>query len=103
MRYAPLPSVTAVRTLPVSAGLVASTVTPGNAAFDVSRTTPAMVAAPEPCARLVAGVSNTASPSVTATIPATCFIDRMPRLVIWGRHTPGSGDDSPRTRCGQYR
>ena len=42
MRYWPAPSVTTVRTFSMSAGLAASTVTPGNTAPDVSLTTPAM-------------------------------------------------------------
>ena len=47
--YWPVPSVTAVRTFSMSAGLEASTVTPGSTAPEESRTTPAMV--PDcPCA-----------------------------------------------------
>ena len=42
MRYWPLPSVVAVRTFSMSAGLDASTVTPGSTAPDVSRTVPVM-------------------------------------------------------------
>jgi len=44
MRYCPLPSVTAVRILPISTGLAASTVTPGSIAPVVSRTVPESVA-----------------------------------------------------------
>ena len=40
MRYWPLPSVTAERTFSISAGLAASTVTPGSTAPEVSFTTP---------------------------------------------------------------
>ena len=40
MRKLPLPSVTAVRTFSISAGLVTSTVTPGSTAPDESVTTP---------------------------------------------------------------
>ena len=40
MRYWPLPSVVAVRAFSMSAGLDASTVTPGNTAPEVSRTVP---------------------------------------------------------------
>src|SRR4051812_43967278 len=40
--YRPSPSVVAVLTLSISAGLLASTVTPGRTAFDGSRTTPAI-------------------------------------------------------------
>src|SRR5215471_9551861 len=54
MRYCPLPSVIAVRTFSISAGLEASTVTPGRTASDASRTTPASVA----CAYATAGARN---------------------------------------------
>src|ERR1041384_2436833 len=43
MRYWPLPSVTAVRTFSISAGLVTSTVTPGRTAPDASLALPATV------------------------------------------------------------
>jgi hypothetical protein len=42
----------------MSAGLAASTVTPGITAPDVSLTTPAMVALPEPCAHAADGANN---------------------------------------------
>src|SRR5215510_9173236 len=42
MRYWPFPSVTTERTFSISAGLAASTVTPGSTAPDVSLTTPAI-------------------------------------------------------------
>src|SRR5688572_26562548 len=44
MRYRPAPSVAVVRTFSISAGLAASTVTPGRTAPDESLTAPAMVA-----------------------------------------------------------
>src|SRR4029450_3118997 len=44
MRYCPVPSLTTVRVFSMSAGLDASTLTPGSTAFDASRTTPAIVA-----------------------------------------------------------
>src|SRR6476646_1361839 len=50
MWYAPLPSVTALRTFSISTGLDASTVTPGSTAPDESLTTPVTLAPPEPCA-----------------------------------------------------
>src|SRR5580765_7870831 len=53
-RYCPVPSVVAVRTFWIRAGLVTSTVTPGSTASDASRTTPASVA----CANAVAGMRN---------------------------------------------
>ena len=42
MRYWPLLSVTTTRTFSISAGLAASTVTPGSTAPEVSRATPVM-------------------------------------------------------------
>ena len=42
MLYRPSPSVVTVRTFSIRAGLAASTVTPGMARPEVSRTTPAM-------------------------------------------------------------
>src|SRR5688572_6446250 len=42
MRYWPVPSVTTARTFSISAGLAASTVTPGRTAPDASLTVPAM-------------------------------------------------------------
>src|SRR6476469_4949809 len=42
MRYCPVPSVITVRVFSMSAGLVASTVTPGRTAADASLTTPAI-------------------------------------------------------------
>src|SRR5688572_28495464 len=50
MRYCPLPSVIAVRTFSMSAGLEASTVTPGRTAPDRSLATPVI-----DCARPTAG------------------------------------------------
>ena len=44
MRYWPVPSVTAERTFSISAGLVASTVTPGSTAPEASFTSPAITA-----------------------------------------------------------
>jgi hypothetical protein len=44
MRYCPLPSLMVVRTFSISAGLLASTVTPGSTAPEVSLTEPAMTA-----------------------------------------------------------
>jgi hypothetical protein len=43
MRYCPVPSVTTVRVFSISAGLEASTVTPGTPA-EASRTTPVIAA-----------------------------------------------------------
>src|SRR5213592_1590955 len=51
--YCPLPSVTAVLTFSMSAGLDASTATPGSTAPEVSRTLPASVWAEASVARRV--------------------------------------------------
>src|SRR5436190_16820084 len=52
MRYSPRSSVTALRLRSMRIGLVASTVTPGSTAPDVSVTTPEIVAALVPCAEV---------------------------------------------------
>ena len=57
MRYWPLPSVTAVRTFSMSAGLAASTVTPGSTPPEASRTVPVSDA----WAKAVAGSNKTAT------------------------------------------
>ena len=62
MRYWPVPSVTTVRSFSVSAGLDASTVTPGRTAPDESLTTPAMVA----CANATRGRTSTAASTTRA-------------------------------------
>ena len=61
MPYCPVPSVTVVRTFSISAGLAASTVTPGSTAPDASRTAPLITA----CADAMAG-NNTANPNTAA-------------------------------------
>src|SRR5215831_2830354 len=53
IRYWPVPSVMALRVFSISAGLAASTVTPGSTAPDVSLTTPAMDA----CANTACGTT----------------------------------------------
>src|SRR5229473_6743307 len=58
IRYCPCSLVTAVRTLSMSAGLAASTVTPGSTAPEASVTTPEMLAALVPCADAGAGTSS---------------------------------------------
>src|SRR3954453_12792501 len=57
MRYCPCPSVTTERTFSISAGLDASTVTPGSTAPEESLTRPAM--APVACAEARAGKRST--------------------------------------------
>ena len=61
----PDPSVTALRTFSISAGLVASTVTPGSTAPEASRTTPAM-----DCADTIAGMSATSTAASDKRIAA---------------------------------
>src|SRR5215831_20128965 len=68
MRYCPLPSVIAVRTFSIRAGLEASTVTPGSTASDASRTTPARVA----CANAIAGLRNRNPTTVAADSLLIC-------------------------------
>src|SRR5947207_3137016 len=55
IRYAPLSSVVTVRVRSMSAGLDASTVTPGSTPPDASRTTPAMLPLSAVCARTGVG------------------------------------------------
>src|SRR2546423_8715814 len=63
-RYCPVPSVTAVRTFSISAGLDASTVTPGSTPPDRSLTVPAIVA----CAYAVVETNaDTNTPAATFT------------------------------------
>ena len=69
MRYCPAPSVTAVRTFSMRAGLDASTVTPGSTAPDWSLTVPVRV----PCA-------NARDGSRTAAIRIKTAFD-APRMV----------------------
>src|SRR4029078_12519129 len=72
MRYWPVPSLTAVRTFSISAGLLASTVTPGSMAPEVSLTVPAITA----CAAALVGRS--ARKTQTARDPT--------KLRIWHLH-----------------
>src|SRR5262249_39215188 len=58
--YWPSLSVTTVRTFSMSAGLAASTVTPGSTAPVVSRTTPAIAPVVADCARAIPGLSTIA-------------------------------------------
>src|SRR3954468_9986419 len=63
--YCPSPSVTTVRDFSISAGLAASTETPGSTAPDASRTSPARPLAPV-CALAAAGNSIDATATSTA-------------------------------------
>ena len=81
MRYSPAPSVTAERTFSIRAGLVASTVTPGRMAPDVSFTVPAIV----PCACATAGRSaNQASIVIGPRAVACPSRARVARWCWWG-------------------
>src|SRR5438045_1163987 len=63
MRYCPDPSVTTVRTFSISAGLAASTVTPGKNAPDASLAAPAIV--PSTCAYVDAEIASNAAQKIT--------------------------------------
>src|SRR5437868_10551833 len=85
MRYWPEPSVVAVLTFSISAGLDASTVTPGSTAPDASLTTPVMDA----CAKAAAGTStsNNAATNAARTVDMrirSFFVQYrdLPNLVI---------------------
>jgi hypothetical protein len=71
IRYWPLSSVTADRSFSISAGLAASTVTPGSTAPEVSRTAPAM----DPCAYADAGASK-------ATVSKTSRLACVPMMSL---------------------
>ena len=73
MRYCPLLSLVVVRTFSMSAGLVASTVTPGKTAPEVSLTTPAITA----CAKTPEGMMR-----IDADITNACRAERMLHLAI---------------------
>src|SRR5262252_2709404 len=82
MRYWPLPSVIAVRTFSIRAGLEASTVTPGSTASEASRTTPARVA----CANAIAGLKKR---NPTRTVAAdSLLISGASCGNIWGDRPP---------------
>ena len=73
MRYWPLPSVVADRTFSISAGLAASTVTPGSTAPDGSLTTPVIDA----CAQAIDGRAKT-----TSNTTPTTFSVRILRFLL---------------------
>jgi hypothetical protein len=64
MRYCPASSVTTARTFSMSAGLDASTVTPGRTAPDVSLAAPAIDA----CARATVGTSTISKSASDASL-----------------------------------
>ena len=82
MRYCPVLSLMVVRTFSMSAGLVASTVTPGRTAPEVSLTEPAITA----CAKTPVGTRT-----IDARITNACRVERMIHLAMgfpWkGWHT----------------
>src|SRR5262249_32076240 len=74
IRYSPFSSVIVERTFSISAGLAASTVTPGSTAPDVSLTTPVILAALVPWALATAGSIHAPSSS-PAKLHNTRLID----------------------------
>ena len=83
----PCSSVTTERTFSISAGLAASTVTPGSTAPDVSRTTPAID--PSPCAALMwrRGDENARSANGSGHSSHCCVPPRFSglRACLWWR------------------
>src|SRR4026209_91461 len=80
MRYRPWSSVTVDRTFSISAGLAASTVTPGRTAPDPSRTTPVMLL----CARADAGKRRNEDTTTRAGIQRV-FIVALLKKYVRGR------------------
>src|SRR5215510_7649380 len=83
MRYVPVPSVTALRVFSISAGLAASTVTPGRMAPEASFTTPVM----EAWANATAGTSTS---SASAANPTCNFL--MHNLPSFDSRSPVSNE-----------
>src|SRR6266852_8650794 len=90
MRYCPWPSVKTVRVFSMSAGLDASTETPGSTAPLESRTTPAISAF---CAKSREGTSVSANDITTRINVDRALIDSPPH----------SGDNELRLRAFEYR
>src|SRR5262245_39052815 len=97
MLYWPCESDTTVRTFSISAGLDASTVTPGRTPPEVSCTTPAM-----PCANVAAGVQSRIPQAKTPTVlkclghimlPPSCAASRALRSCTFSceARNPSSG------------
>src|SRR5262249_9090721 len=94
MRYWPAPSVIAVRVFSISAGLDASTVTPGSTAPVPSFTTPAIAT----CARAVAGSRN-AAPHTTAAQNTTRRMDVLLKAMTdWSVSRPDNSTPDARTQ-----
>src|SRR5881397_2143797 len=81
--YCPEPSVTTVRTFSISAGLAASTVTPGSTAPVVSLTTPAIEPVDADCPWALPATSRN---------PVTTTMNGMPEPFIGT--SPFRGDDA---------
>src|ERR671923_211944 len=103
MRNCPVASVTATRTFSMSAGLDASTVTPGRTAPDVSRTVPVMVACANANAgaqananwinrirtnpRIIASVSRYWLPTTGYQLDGAFYVDVSPAESVFTPHT----------------
>src|SRR6266478_1554330 len=97
--YSPLSSVTTVRTFSISAGLAASTVTPGNTAPDESLTTPAIPLLA--WAREVAGIdTNHVADSATAN---HTLRDSLRSLISVSSRASGSSATLPDPAARQAR
>src|SRR5688572_3211328 len=88
MRNWPAPSVTATRTFSMSAGLEASTVTPGSTAPELSRTLPVRVA----CANPATGnrITNERSPRALARSRMKCLSLEAASRVVRRRSPPAA-------------
>src|SRR5678815_4349054 len=90
MRYCPVPSVTTDRTFSVSAGLAASTETPGNTAPDASLTVPEIVAC---CACSAAGTRRTKATRPRVLNTPCMLPPNMCPAVVTPRHTEPQSPD----------
>src|SRR5688572_18499053 len=86
MRYCPAASVVTRRTFSISAGLLASTVTPGKTAPVASRTTPAI--APACCADTRAG-NNSATTAARTNLRVFLRVISAPYMGPTTRHDGG--------------
>src|SRR5687767_2305733 len=94
MRYCPASSLTTDRTFSMSAGLAASTVTPGSTAPDGSLTTPVMAA----CANAAAGTSKTISRSA-----ADRRTNARMGFLLTGGVSSGDQECAVSQECGGFR
>src|SRR2546422_11727036 len=98
--YWPAPSVVADRTFSISAGLAASTVTPGRTAPDVSLTVPAMVlvwadATTGNNARHAAAMNNRANVRMPSLLLQVMHLLPIPVSCLCAAVVPCSDDVSP--------